>query len=34
MSFFAKVEESGEFIFKWTDDDGSVYEKKTKISVS
>lgn len=34
MSFFAKVEESGEFVFKWTDDDGSVYEKKSKITVS
>ena len=34
MSFFVKVEESGEFAFKWTDDDGSVYEKKSKIAVS
>ena len=33
MSFFAKVDESGEFAFKWTDDDGSVYEKKSKITV-
>lgn len=34
MSFFAKVEESGEFAFKWTDDDGSVYEKTAKITVA
>ncbi|MGJ3259145.1 MAG: thiosulfate oxidation carrier complex protein SoxZ [Rhodospirillales bacterium] len=34
MSFFAKVEESGEFAFKWTDDDGSVYETSAKISVA
>lgn len=33
MSFFAKVEESGEFAFKWTDDDGSVYEKTASITV-
>lgn len=34
MSFFAKVEESGEFAFKWTDDDGSVYTKSAKVTVS
>jgi len=34
LAFFAKVDESGEFAFKWTDDDGSVYEKTAKISVS
>ncbi len=34
MSFFAKVEESGEFAFKWTDDDGSVYEKTAAITVA
>ncbi|MEQ8320385.1 MAG: thiosulfate oxidation carrier complex protein SoxZ [Rhodospirillales bacterium] len=34
MSFFAKVEESGEFAFKWTDDDGSVYEKTATITVA
>ncbi len=33
LAFFAKVDESGEFAFKWTDDDGSVYEKTAKISV-
>lgn len=33
MSFHAKVEESGTFEFKWTDDDGSVYEKSAKITV-
>lgn len=34
MSFFAKVDESGEFAFKWTDDDGSVYEAAAKVTVS
>ncbi len=34
MSFFAKIEESGEFAFKWTDDDGSVYEKTASITVA
>ena len=34
MAFFAKVDESGEFAFTWTDDDGSVYEKTAKIAVS
>lgn len=34
MSFFAKVDESGEFEFKWVDDDGSVYDSKASITVS
>jgi sulfur-oxidizing protein SoxZ len=34
MSIFAKVDESGEFAFKWTDDGGSIYEKTSKITVS
>jgi sulfur-oxidizing protein SoxZ len=34
MSFFAKVDQSGEFAFKWSDDDGSVYETTAKISVA
>lgn len=34
LAFFAKVDESGEFAFKWTDDDGSVYEKTAKITVA
>lgn len=34
MSIFAKVDESGEFAFKWTADDGSIYEKTAKIAVS
>ena len=34
MSFFAKVEESGEFAFAWTDDDGSVYKKTASITVA
>lgn len=34
MQFKAKVEESGEFKFTWTDDDGSVYETAKKIKVS
>lgn len=34
ISFSAKVQESGEFMFTWTDDDGSVYEAKKSIAVS
>ncbi|MDP4796144.1 MAG: thiosulfate oxidation carrier complex protein SoxZ [Rhodospirillales bacterium] len=34
MSFFAKVNESGEFAFKWMDDDGSVYDSTAKITVA
>lgn len=34
MAFFAKVEESGTFAFKWVDDDGSVYEKSADITVA
>ena len=33
FQFDAIVNESGEFHFKWTDDDGSVYETKKKIKV-
>ena len=34
MSFFVKVEDSGEFEFTWTDDDGSTYSKKSEITVN
>jgi len=34
LSFSAKVQESGDFQFTWTDDDGSVYEAKKSITVS
>ncbi len=34
LSFSVKVQESGEFHFTWTDDDGSVYEAKKSIAVS
>ncbi len=34
MSFFVKVEESGEFEFTWVDDDGSTYSKKSKLTVN
>lgn len=33
LTFNAKVPESGEFEFIWTDDDGSVYSTKKKIKV-
>lgn len=33
FEFSAKVPKSGEFHFKWVDDDGSVYEEKNKIKV-
>ncbi len=34
IQFTAKVAESGEFKFAWTDDDGSVYDAAKKIEVS
>ena len=34
LSFFVKVEESGEFEFTWVDDDGSVYTQISKITVN
>jgi sulfur-oxidizing protein SoxZ len=34
QSFFFKATQSGEFAFKWKDDDGSVYESKSKLTVS
>jgi len=34
LSFSAKVQESGDFQFTWTDDDGSVYEASKSITVS
>ena len=33
IEFDAKVPESGEFKFVWTDDDGSVYEETQSIEV-
>ena len=33
FEFQAALQESGEFHFQWTDDDGSVYEKKSKVTV-
>ena len=34
MEFSAKVNESGTFKFTWVDDDGSVYETDSEITVS
>ncbi|MGB1024464.1 MAG: thiosulfate oxidation carrier complex protein SoxZ, partial [Paracoccaceae bacterium] len=34
LQFEAKVTESGTFNFTWYDDDGSVYEESSEISVS
>lgn len=34
FEFEAKVPESGEFVFTWYDDDGSVYEDKHSIEVA
>jgi sulfur-oxidizing protein SoxZ len=34
QSFFYKADKSGEFTFAWKDDDGSVYEKKSALTVS
>ena len=34
MSFAFRAEESGTFVFQWTDDDGSVYSIEKKLTVS
>lgn len=34
IQFSAKVPEAGEFVFKWFDDDGSVYEERKTIAVA
>ncbi|MGL4438647.1 MAG: thiosulfate oxidation carrier complex protein SoxZ [Bosea sp. (in: a-proteobacteria)] len=34
QAFFVKASESGEFEFTWTDDDGSTYASKNKITVT
>ncbi len=34
FEFDAKVDASGDFTFKWTDDDGSVYEETKSIEVA
>ena len=34
LKFTARVDRSGEFLFRWYDDDKSIYEKKAKIIVS
>ena len=34
IQFNCRIPESGEFVFTWTDDDGSVYETKKKIKVN
>jgi sulfur-oxidizing protein SoxZ len=34
QAFFFKAAESGEFHFTWTDDDGSLYESKNKLTVA
>lgn len=33
IEFMAKVDESGEFMFTWNDDDGSVYTESKSITV-
>lgn len=33
LEFTAKVTEAGSFTFKWTDDDGSVYEDTKEIAL-
>lgn len=34
LSFYARMEESGEFVFRWHDDDGSVYEDSKTVEVA
>jgi len=33
FEFSAKVAEAGTFVFKWTDDDGTVYETSKDIAI-
>ncbi|MGE0417680.1 MAG: thiosulfate oxidation carrier complex protein SoxZ [Acetobacteraceae bacterium] len=34
QSFFARIEETSTIEFKWTDDDGTVYETSAKVTVA
>ena len=34
FEFDVKLPESGEFVFTWVDDDGSVYESRDEVKVS
>lgn len=34
LSFFVRAKESGEFVFTWLDDDGSVYEERAALTVT
>lgn len=34
LQFKMRAEESGEFEFMWTDDDGAIYSKKSKLEVA
>jgi len=34
QAFFFKASVSGEFHFAWTDDDGSIYEAKSRLTVA
>ncbi len=33
QSFYVRVPESGTFVFRWTDDDGTVYASEHKVTV-
>ncbi len=34
IAFMFKADEPGTFVFEWTDDDGSVYTKETKLKLA
>lgn len=34
LAFNFRAEQSGEFDFKWIDDDGTIYSKKAKLTVA
>ncbi len=34
QSFFARIDEGGTFDFAWTDDDGSIYRAKSKVTMT
>jgi len=33
IQFYMRAEKSGDLLFEWTDDDGTVYSKKAKLTV-
>ena len=34
LSFFVRAKDSGELVFTWLDDDGSIYEERAQITIT